>query len=106
MTADEIRRPSNGYVLSLYDGLRHEIPELRGIVERTRAHIVQQQAYLATCEQRLADAESTLAWMLDHQADEIAALEAGRAKVRKVLKQAGWFKDAPSDATHHHQQRD
>lgn len=83
--SDEINRPPHGYAVSLYIDLLPIASALPGIIERTRAHIASQQEYLVRCEQQLADATSTLAWMREHQADEIAELTAQRERIREFL---------------------
>lgn len=84
--SDEIERPANGYGIGVYYEMRQGVRELPEIIRRTRARIESQQAYLADRERQLAKMEATLAWMLEHQADEIAEVDAHRAKVIAALK--------------------
>jgi hypothetical protein len=86
MSRGETRRPPNGYRLSLYDDLRRDIPWLRESLGHYRACVERDHQIIADYEQRLIDAEGTLAWMIEHQADEIAELEAYRDKVRAMLR--------------------
>lgn len=86
--AETVERPANGYALSLYDDLRRDIRNCNLEIERSRQIIAAQSRSLSGARWMLVAAERTLAWMQEHQADEIAELEAARAKVREVLRKA------------------
>lgn len=85
---DATPRPPNGYALSLYDDLRRDVRDLRVEITQHRQRIAGHSANLMTARWALVQAERTLAWMQEHQADEIAELEAARARVRAILKGA------------------
>lgn len=81
-----IERPPNGYVLSLYDQLRRDIRDLRAEIAGRRQAVAEHSRSITSARSVLTNAEQTLAWMLVHQADEIAELEAARARVRAMLR--------------------
>lgn len=88
--ADTARPWGAGYALSLYDHFRWAIPELRDAITCTEAALERERTHLEKLKRDLAEAESTLVWMQQHQADEIAKLEAERSAVRARLRAAGW----------------
>lgn len=82
---DSVERPPNGYALSLYDALRHDVRELRAEIARRRQEVAAHSRQITNARAMLVQAERTLRWMHEHQADEIAELEAARARVRAIL---------------------
>lgn len=82
---DSINRPPNGYAISLYDELRAAIPFYAEQISATQKAIENSQRHMAWCSDRLAEAESTLAWMREHQADEIKAHESERVQKLAAL---------------------
>lgn len=86
---DDTPRPwGNGYALSLYDELRRDIRDLRADIAARRRQIGSLSREMTASRLMLVQAERTLAWMQTHQADEIAELEAARARVRAILRAA------------------
>ncbi len=85
---DFIERPPNGYVLSLYDQLQRDVRQFRREIDWRRQQVALHSRELMSARTMLVRSESTLAWMLEHQAEEIAELEAARARVRAILRQA------------------
>jgi hypothetical protein len=82
---DDTPRPPHGYRLSLYDELRRDTRALYGEIAWHRHQIAEHSRALSTARALLVSAERTLAWMRAHQADEIAELEAARARVKALL---------------------
>jgi hypothetical protein len=82
-----IRRPPNGYTLDLYDHLKRSIRDLPHEIAKCRSIIEGQQGYLDLLEKTLDEDTKTLAWMMAHQSDEIAEIEAHREKVRQLIRQ-------------------
>ena len=80
-------RPPNGYAISLYDSLRYAIPFYAEQIEEFDGKPAHAD-WVTYCRQRLAESESTLAWMLEHQAHEIAALESARRATLAALNAA------------------
>lgn len=84
--SDLTPRPPNGYRLSLYDQLQRDVRELRREIDWRRSEVAMHSRGLTSARSMLVQAEHTLAWMQAHQSEEIAELEAQRAKVRAILR--------------------
>lgn len=85
MTTDT-PRPPNGYALSLYDELRRDIRDLSREIDWHRRQVAAHSRGITEARAMLLQSERTLAWMREHQASEIAELEAAREKVRALLR--------------------
>lgn len=83
---EPVERPPNGYALSLYDQLRRDVRDLREEIDWRRREIAAHSRDLMNARAMLVRADRTLAWMVEHQAAEIAELEVARAKVRALIK--------------------
>lgn len=87
MRACDVPRPwGNGYALSLYDQVRRDIRDFRREIDWHRQEVAAHSRGLMSARSMLIQAEHTLAWMKTHQSEEIAELEAARAKVQALLK--------------------
>lgn len=73
-----------------YHATRRALRDLPGVIARTRAHIEQQQAYLAQCERQYAEFEALMDHMVEHDADQLAAIEEHHRSIRAILRTAGW----------------
>ena len=83
---DTVERPANGYSLSLYDQLQRDVRDFNREIVWRRQQAAMHSRELSSARSMLVRSERTLAWMKEHQADEISELEAARAKVRAVLR--------------------
>ena len=85
---DTVERPANGYSLSLYDQLQRDVRDFNREIVWRRQQAAMHSRELSSARSMLVRSERTLAWMEEFQAEEIAELEAARARVRAVLKGA------------------
>jgi hypothetical protein len=85
-----IRRPPTGYAISLYDDLVRDVSSLPAEIDAVRHLIAARSGQLTRLRRAYVEATSTLAWMRQHQADEIAEVAAQREQVRARLREAGW----------------
>lgn len=86
---DTIERPPNGYALSLYDQLQRDARDFDREIAWRRQQVAEHSRGIASARAMLVRSSRTLAWMREHQANEIAELEAARAKVRAILRGKG-----------------
>lgn len=88
MMVDGVKRPTNGYALSLYDQLQRDVRDFTREIAWRRQQVAEHSRGISSARAMLVNSERTLAWMRAHQAGEIEELEAARATVRAVLRRA------------------